>query len=509
MEKLNRHKLGFYCLLLTAYCLLSVSGCFLKPPAAPSWETTINIPLISQKITLDSLINEIDGIDTIGGCISYSCKIEFDTITIGDMELDTTLSFSELFSLLVIFGDSLRNYQGMTIPFIPNTSFTHDSTIILDSRLNYFTISEGELELKLKNMLPVALDSGKITLTDTLGNNSIIELVRTLSAYDSLVYTESLEGKTIMGTIRSSIELYTESTDNVLIDTTDYFSIEVKLSNLKVSEINGDLDSLSIPIPSMGYRFEDANEIPDSIFLKGVTIKLNLHKEVNFGLDINYTLQGYKQQERVTVLPLSLTIPRDSVNVIEEWSGPDIDDFLNAHSDSICGEGAAIAKDSGSANADDKIWGSIAFDVPFVFKIGSPVDYEPKPVEVKIDEGTRNNIKERCVEGMLVLTLENHLPIHGDIKIYASEDTLSGWKALDTLILPECNIGPDSTVETSVSLTDTVELSGEKLDIFTYSPVFIKFKLHLGETDGYVKATRDDYLKFRSLLSIKVLVGEK
>lgn len=515
MEKLNRHKLRFCCLLLTAYCLLSVSGCFLKPPAAPSWETTINIPLISQKITLDSLINEIDGIDTIGGGISYSCKIEFDTITIGDIELDTTFSFSESIGLLDIFADmadSLRAHQGDTIPCLPAVSFARDSTIIIDSRLDYCKISEGQLELKLKNMLPITLDSGKVTLKNSTPDSSIIieYLLPTLPAYDSLIDVISLVGKTLTGTIKSFIELHTDSTNNVLIDTTDYFLEETKLSNLKVSEVSGDLDSLSIAIPGMGYRFKDVEMIPD-ILLKGVKIAVNLYEQVNFRLVINDTL--YETGGRI--VSRVIDIPKEDSITSVTWSGDDVDNFLNAHPDSVWASGTAMASGSGSARASDKIWGSIAFKVPLNFKIGSPIDYEPKePVKIEIDEGTRGTIDEKCVNAMIAMTFENHLPINGTLTLLASEDTLAKWDTLHIFTIPKCPLNPDGSVKTPSTVKDTVSLNEEKLKIFTYSPVFMRFILHLEKTenlatDGYVKATLNDYISFKTLLGIRVLVGEK
>ena len=164
-------------ILLAINLILLVSGCSIKKPEAPSWETTWTLPLVSKTYFMSQIIEEIGdsliSVDSLGNP-SFRVTRDVDTITIGNNLTASGVSQQYQDSLGTVeidppAGQSI-NLTKATLGiheaggWVPPTSFTCFEDLTDFSEFTWINVEQGMISLEITNDLGLRLDTLRITL---------------------------------------------------------------------------------------------------------------------------------------------------------------------------------------------------------------------------------------------------------------------------------------------------------------------------------------------------------
>ncbi len=192
---------------------LGVTGCSLEAPKAPSWDTTLNIPVADRTYSVDELIYKEDnfkaGLDSI---LTFHFEETLDTIAVGDHltlpDIHESLTFGLdafripsvpvmadrfLWASLTSQAAAPAGSAGVISPFI----FNYIPSSVRNSQdLLYALLVSGMARLHLYNRLSVDLENLILSLQDSATGRIVVSspLVPRIAALDSGVVKVDMRG---------------------------------------------------------------------------------------------------------------------------------------------------------------------------------------------------------------------------------------------------------------------------------------------------------------------------
>ena len=171
--------------LIIVFIILTCTQCSIEKPEAPSWNTSVVVPLVNRSYSMEELIDRMDQ-DEIemdsSGQISYKYSWVMDTILLNEDELQTadiSYAMSEQLGDIEILGptvDPARVYfsgisgLGLLIPGgmmrVPDTTFLAIFSLDDLGTFSSATFSAGYININLDNHLGLNLDQVEIDLVN-------------------------------------------------------------------------------------------------------------------------------------------------------------------------------------------------------------------------------------------------------------------------------------------------------------------------------------------------------
>ncbi len=251
-------------IVAAAGLILLASGCSIKKPEAPSWETTWTMPLVSKTYLMSDIIEEIDDsliqIDSLGNP-SFQVTRDLDSIRIGDNLTAEGVSQS--------YRDSLGNVDidppsGQTVNFskatlgiidaggwIPPVTFTHNEDLTDFSEFTWIRVDQGMISIEVNNDMGVRLDTLIITLYNRgdLGNPlGTAEFEDGIDQGESLTRTIDLAGDSVSNQLTLAIHgainqltLISGGSDNFATTSSFPVSIRASAAQAETPRISKDL----------------------------------------------------------------------------------------------------------------------------------------------------------------------------------------------------------------------------------------------------------------------------
>ncbi len=219
--------------------LLLFSGC-LDAPVPPSWDATLNLPLVSKNILIKDIIEDTLPPDSLS---LFREGYEIDTIWVGDaLKLDSIIEDTFLTLKDIPINKSYRDtasfilgrllpwvvpHHGETIDSIPDTSFNLCDTLTFIDDFQAILVDSGELRLIVFNGLPIEIDSLCITI---IAIDTIQIKFPYIPQNQSRERTCNLAGYNLSGSCSLIVDGWSRKKYSVLIDTLDNISIDTKLT---------------------------------------------------------------------------------------------------------------------------------------------------------------------------------------------------------------------------------------------------------------------------------------
>ncbi len=281
--------LKYFVIILLAY--LFIFNCNIEKPAAPSWETTLRLPLMAKNIPMSDIIENEEYLHSdTAGIVHFIFNKKIDVFPVED-KLKLTPQKNEYFSEIGVFslGQPEQKYIDVTLEELyPDAASLQGESVIVPP----FTINSITKNLSpYPNFEWVKIETGEIAIT--LTNHSDITLGKPLqfNIYDiasdeliggivfhDLIYPEEsitryikLHGKRISSNLK--IEILGKSVGSagnvVQIDPAHLLSVNCELSELQV------IEAVAF-IPEQVFSGSSFLQITDSIAINHGKIKHGL-----------------------------------------------------------------------------------------------------------------------------------------------------------------------------------------------------------------------------------------
>lgn len=312
--------------LIVAIVFLSVVQCTIKKPAAPSWTSQLNIPLIERRYDMAQLIAHIDepsltldsagnpffslqqDIDSLG--ISTSLTINSISQNIGQTLGLINITPQSIPPLTMAYSDLVPFPPGV-VPPIP-VDFVYDGPAL--SNYSSVTIGSGGIQAVLDNNMGLSFDTVIVDLIDlntfqTLGSESI---PGGMAAGTSVTVFLPLTGQTISNRFR--IQVHAHTPGGVVLTTSDKsFTLTMGLTDPM------SIQSGTAQIPEITNTFSRSAEINSPHLIQNATLQsgqLTLTLNNSTTLPVEITVVAPDLQSGAVPLRIIETLAANSTSLL-------------------------------------------------------------------------------------------------------------------------------------------------------------------------------------------------
>jgi len=402
-------------------------------------------------------------------------------------------------------------------------------------------IKRGAFHLTFTNTLPMG---GKLVYTfpnlfhpdgsvfkDSVEiNTSTVERTITL---DGLVLQHAVSPGQFIDSITVEVSGQTnQASQFVELNSTDYLQASVVADTIFVEEFEGDLAPESIQIGP--YEFSDLQDFQNfdgDLQLSDVQLILTIFNEINVD-NLNLTLEisgEHRNDAGVVTATKSVTVSNQQINpgspgnpatteiVIE---GQDITDLINILPTRIQVSGTVTASGNADVSLGANVWGKATFTAPLKIQLTNVAPFQSDVEWITnddIDQDLQDN--NPLQYGVLDISLSNHTPFGGSIRLIISGDP-AHTDLYDTTyfnpakeIVKVIRFEPGNVDAGTGYVTQAyenaikLELTEEEIGILTTPPYRVGVEARFQDTQGTVAVRSTDFLKFSGLAKFKLYVN--
>lgn len=283
-------------------CVLCEGGCSIKAPQAPSWDTTMRIPLVNRTFSsgelFDKLASDNFKKDSSGNSFFYVEKT-LEAVTIESvLMIDSILSaFTKTVDRIkvatpapqmeqIVFAD----YLPLTAGYVPDTGMWVTKSILPINTFSDAEIAEGGAIIRIDNNTGFPIDS----LNGELRNRADGTLVAIFTAphglADGAFFSDTLPlaGKTV----RSDLDLlaYFHTTGGLALPLADR-TIDYHIAftdTLYASSVTGKLDQFSNDYQQRAKLADDIHVTTASLASGSLAFAATNHLPVNASLNVHF-----------------------------------------------------------------------------------------------------------------------------------------------------------------------------------------------------------------------------
>jgi hypothetical protein len=312
--------------LALPFGLLVFLQCSLKTPSAPSWNTTLTIPLVNENYDMVTLIDKMDEpsltIDSLGR-LFFHIEEHLDTVRLlGKLVCGSvTESFKESLGAIQINPleskqqtFSVTDFYAGEPGWVPAGSMAIQADLDTFASFSQVTVQEGYLTLAVTNHLGLDLDSLQLDITD----NSSLEVLKTnvvpggIQDNDSVTQKLTLTDKTFSNQLAIQVNAHTPG--GFLSSLEDkYLSVDFSIDSLTVIEGRAQ-------VPRVDLTAEDEIMLPshhviDSARIRTGCLSVDLFNGTNLPADMAIDFPGLVKDDRT--LEAKRTLPAGGHSSLE------------------------------------------------------------------------------------------------------------------------------------------------------------------------------------------------
>ncbi|MBN2426321.1 MAG: hypothetical protein JXR46_02625 [Calditrichaceae bacterium] len=317
----------------------------------------------------------------------------------------------------------------------------------------------------------------------------------------------------------------------VTIFGTDSFLVDVHMDSIFIESFRGvvvDADTLTID-PIDQDDFDVFEEIEGEVRFEDLVMNITFENEIDFDILADIWIVGYRGDPenssdsirihiRETIEKVSDS-PTTTISLTANSGTPSVVDLVQILPTYIRMYGNAIISGEGGASVSDGIRAIYNIQSPLNLDIVEPLRYVMKTDSIKksdLDEDLRERITEDTHSADINLYLENGLPVNADVVLILAidstmvSDTTAAANPGDKIVI-SANVeagavGASGYVETPLSNHVSVNLDNEQLQIFKYTPIFVKQWVEIPQTGGVVKIRQSDEIKIDADIKAKITI---
>ncbi len=431
MKKLTMVRRLLHCggFLVVVAGILHV-GCSIKSPQAPSWDTTLRLPLINKTFSSGELFDKLadDDIkkDSAGNSSFYVAK-NLDSVSIKSVLSVATSSseFEKQVGLITVASPSAMSQQiafadviPLTAGVIPDTGLWVEKTVGPTNSFSEATIAEGGLIVTATNNTGFALDSliGQLRDPGTGVLFATFVVQHGLADGASYVDTVPLANKTIRNENDFDVFFHTQGGLALsLADRSVDFAFNFT-SNLKASSVTGRVGEFT-------NEYDNHAALTDNIHLQTAAFAsgtlefiVENHAAVNAQLTITFPEITNSGTPLILTMPVSANGSIRQTHDLSGWT-------VQPQRDSLQAQMVAAILSSGdnyvTVNSTDHFgfrYSLSNLELASATGIISPTDinWNDQRVSVEIPRGFES-VSLALVE--LEITVQNHSELSGDVEI--------------------------------------------------------------------------------------------
>lgn len=491
-------------------------GCTIKKPTLPDWDIDLNLPLLNETYYLSDLVDEENLIMDSNNLLHLLHNGETETSNIGIIQLNP-------------------NFTTEVLPVpsgVPISGTVSLQDVETNYEISYGEIAQGVFECFFGDIHPgvqnISLSFGEIRDAD--GNPLTVQYTNegewvSHSLEDYYLGTEgsgnviSDVSFEILATSNQSMGTIVANAQIRLVQTLHFNTFEGRLTNFRI-DVSENTGSITLEYP---YGLEDALQLTEASL--NIRIESELGFECDFFGDLVAKNTRTGQQRIVPIVDDSGNNFSTNPAVNGENGITDIALHNTIHPllaimpDEINIQNAYFilrtppGNEMGRVNENNKIFADYTIDAPFNFILLSNRILIQDPVEIKISEANREQIRKHALYANLDLYAQNELPIGATAYLYFG--LTPDFDVNDsTSYVFEKQIHIESGLQNSeLQHFADLALTESELDLFDNSVIFLRwaFRFDASVTPVSITASPADFIQVKSMLFAKVSTdgGEK
>jgi hypothetical protein len=413
-------------------------------------------------------------------------------------------------------------------------SLSVDSMIVVEgtAKLDAFEISqEDKIQLPTKSIIDSArIKTGRLSLhlhnytkldsdvyidfPELEKENQILTTFCNLPASGSCDLSLDMDGyefKPVGGNeTRVQIRISSPGSDDILIDfsATDSVTVDANLAELIFNQVSGIIEPTVVQIEEIQRQLD----IPpgfESAYLTGASLSLDIHNGVNLPAQLSVDIEGERgqnlslQTEVEASGPFGTAVTSVSEDDLETLLSP-VPHIITLTGEIIYGDGESM----GNVREEDFLFGEVMVSSPLEF-LWDSCQVQIDPDSDQVDDDVREMIEEQINSAEVVLKVESHLPVEGEVKIFFSRNQEDLFSDPDLVMgpvnVPKGKLRLDGSVREAENSETKIEMTNQDLLVFTDIPFHMAGTINFPGTDGRkVKASASDYIRITSYLELNV-----
>jgi hypothetical protein len=445
----------------------------------------------------------------------------------------TDVTFSNQLSIQVKGispGGQVDSFEGKYLL----VSFSVDSMIVVEgtAKLKAFEISqEDKIQLPTKSIIDSArIKTGRLSLhlhnytkldadvyidfPELEKDGEILSTINGLPASDSCYLTLILDGyefKPVEGNeTKVQTRISSPGSDGIVIDfsATDSVTVDANLAEIIFSQVSGIIEPTKVQIEEIQRQLD----IPpgfESACLTGASLSLDIHNGVNLPAQLSVDIEGEGgqnlnlQTEVEASGPFGTAVTSVSEEDLESLLSP-VPQRITLTGEITYGDGESI----GNVREEDFLFGEVMVSSPLEL-IWDSCQVQIDPDSDQVDDDVREMIEEQINFARVVLKVESHLPVEGEVKIFFSRNQEDLFSDPDLVIgpinVPKGKLSLDGSVREAENSETKIEMTNQDFLVFTDIPFHMTGTINFPGTDGRkVKASASDYIRITSYLELNV-----
>ncbi len=410
-----------------------------------------------------------------------------------------------------------------------------------DHRIKRAKIKRGAFHLTFTNTLPMG---GKLVYTfpNLFRNDGSVFTDSVRLENGQANKTITLDGLTLQhattpGAYVDSIivqvyGLTDQATQFVELNSGDYLQADVTSDTIFVESFEGTLATESIAIGP--YEFNDLSDFQKfdgTINFQDVELIITLYNEINVdNLTLSLQIEGeHRNEAGVVTATQTVTLTNYAINpgtpgnpaitqiVID---GADITNLLNILPTRIRVTGTVSAAGEANIQLGARVWGEVAFSAPLKILLKDVAPFRSDINEITSDDVAPDLQNNNPINyGSLELTVTNHTPFGGTIRLIVSADSAHTDLYDTTYFNPDkefirtIQFSP-GTIDASTGFVSQafqnnifLELKEKEIHILTSPPYRIGVEARFQDTQGTVAVRATDFLEFKGIAKFKLFIN--
>jgi len=459
------------------------------------------------KIT--SFSSEEQSMDLSGKTISNNMKFRLTGQTLGSEGNTVTIDVNSSFTIYVSFENLVASSAEAKIP---NQTFVSEDKISVSSEtytLNVASVESGGMKFSFNNRLsfPINIDLKVGSIVSVGGDTLTVSMY--LNPYSQESYNVDLTDYMIKPvndslSYRADVYMQTDPHSFTSVNSSDYVSIDVQISELVFSEVNADVN-FSIDFPEIDEElFEEPPDQLKNFSLDDVRFVL-IFDNMPGDLDVDVSVIAIKSGVE-NRLPIRFTIAqgvRDSVildkNGVNNDNNPTtIVDLLNDLPQRIRVSGSIqLTGDDVILRKEEELGIEYRVKVPFKFSLMETSIEDT--LKLDLDEDARDAIRDNLVSASISGTIVNNTPLGGEVMMSGGDSVLGVYT--DILINPVgfdvANLNSEGLTTSPKETNFNVELTKDKFEVLANSNSLIINVTLYDVNKGALRST--DYIIIKNI----------
>lgn len=494
--------------------LVCVASCSLKNPEMPTWDVTVDLPLINQFWYVSDLVDSVHFFQD-GNDVYFSSHGEINSFLLNDLKVHTNANVSipivsgmptysgsialnavnpEQDSIKIAYGNIQAGY--LTVYKSSETPNFGSAVIVFDELYN----QNGHLTITINDSSPTTIP---IDLSNfTIGN------INNTTTMNQLHFTITPNSTLPAGTNMCQVNL-------VLNQDINFVNFKGTIEHRFLLDVLNDTSDIDIDYP-LG--------IENAIQIHNASLQINLLNEIGFDCEFFGRLYAFNDSTGQSAVIDILDNNHEPfvIHAAESETEPTMNTFILDNNNGLNELTNIIPTrfyvsnayfklltsndELGFARVGQRVSGSYVEKVPFNFTLFDAWITPQRLDSLEIAEENRSRIRDNFNDASLLLKIKNQLPVGMSFEMYFSSnpDVMQFPQLIRTGSLSAG--GYDSPFQSI-----PISLSHEDLQVFDVPKLYYKIRIHLNATEGPVSITgsSSDYLQFIGRIKLNMTVEEE